>query len=73
MEENKKDQKFSQTPQKKVEMPERKREDISSGPKTTSHPEIDLPLQGGKAESDLSSKKTQQAKSADDRSEKSSR
>jgi hypothetical protein len=53
MEKNRKDQ-FSQ-PQKKTEMPERKREDMSGGPRTTSKPEIDLPLKGGRSESDLSS------------------
>jgi len=50
MEQNKNDT------QKKTQMPERKREDISQGPRTTNRPEIDLPLKGGRAESDLSSK-----------------
>lgn len=47
MEQNKNDQKFAQTAPKK---------DISSGPKTTTRPEIDLPLKGGKTESDLSTR-----------------
>lgn len=47
MEQNKKDPKFAQTAPKK---------DISSGPKTTARPEIDLPLKGGKVESDLSTR-----------------
>ena len=48
MEQNRKDT--------KTQMPERKREEMSQGPKTTTRPEIDLPLKGGRAESDLSSK-----------------
>lgn len=75
MEQNRKDQKFAQTPNKKTEMPERKREDISSGPKTTVRPEIDLPLKGGRTESDLSTR--QQPKRDErvesDRSERSTR
>lgn len=55
MEQNKKDQKFAPQPGKKAEMPQRNREDISSGPKTP-RPEIDLPVQGGRSESDLASK-----------------
>lgn len=56
MEQNRKDQKFAQTPNKKTEMPERKREDIGSGPRTTTRPEIDLPLKGGRADSELAPK-----------------
>lgn len=58
MEQNKKGQKFNQNqnPGKKTEMPERKREDISSGPRTTTRPEIDLPLKGGRSDADLSQK-----------------
>ena len=55
MEQNKKDQKFSSQSGKKTEMPQRKREDISSGAKMP-RPEIDLPLKGGKYDSDLASK-----------------
>lgn len=55
MEQNKKDQKFTPQPGKKAEMPQRNREDISSGPKKP-RPEIDLPVQGGRSESDLASK-----------------
>lgn len=67
MEQNRKDQPFTQAPQKKAEMPG-----------TASRPEIDLPLKGGRAESDLSSTtKTQPVKqpSRDDKagSERSSR
>ena len=45
MEQNRNDKKFAQNQPKK---------DISGGPKTTTRPEIDLPLKGGKVESDLS-------------------
>lgn len=55
MEQNRKDQKFSQTPGKKSEMPERgEKRDIGSGPRTTTRPEIDLPLKGGRSDADLS-------------------
>jgi hypothetical protein len=50
MEQNKKDQ-FAQ-PQRKTETPDRK-SDISGGSRTK--PEIDLPVKGGRSESDLSS------------------
>lgn len=57
MEQNKKDQQFAQTPGKKSEMPERgEKRDISSGPRTTTRPEIDLPLKGGRADADLANK-----------------
>lgn len=56
MEQNRKDQKFNKNPARKTEMPERKREDISSGPRTTTRPEIDLPLKGGRSDADLSQK-----------------
>lgn len=57
MENNRKDQKFTQTPGKKSEMPERgEKRDISSGPKKTARPEIDLPLKGGRSDVDLSTK-----------------
>lgn len=76
MEQNRNDQKFAQTPNKKTEMPERKREDISSGPKTA-RPEIDLPLKGGRAESDLSTrqqpKRDERVESDRSGSEKSTR
>lgn len=55
MEQNKKNQKFSPQPGKKAEMPQRNREDISSGQKKP-RPEIDLPVQGGRSDSDLASK-----------------
>lgn len=57
MEQNRKDPKFSQTPGKKSEMPERgEKRDIGSGPRTTTRPEIDLPLKGGRSEQDLANK-----------------
>lgn len=58
MEQNKKDQKFAQQPGKKTEMPQKgdNKRDISSGPRTTTRPEIDLPLKGGRSDSDLASK-----------------
>jgi hypothetical protein len=60
--------------QKKTEMPERKREDISGGPRTTVRPEIDLPLKGGRSESDLASKTPGSTPARqDERSERSDR
>ncbi len=58
MEQNKKNQKFAQQPGKKTEMPERgdNKREISSGPRKTTRPEIDLPLKGGRSDSDLASK-----------------
>lgn len=52
MDQNKKDQ-LTQ-PRRNSETPERKRDDISGGSRTK--PEIDLPVKGGRSESDLSSK-----------------
>lgn len=57
MEHIKKDQKMAQQPGKKNEMPERgEKREISGRPRTTTKPEIDLPLKGGRSDSDLSSK-----------------
>lgn len=58
MEQNKKEQKFAQTPGKKSEMPERggEKREIGSGPRKTTRPEIDLPLKGGRSDADLSNK-----------------
>ena len=54
MEQNRKDQSFAQTPGKKSEMPERgEKRDIGAGPRTTTRPEIDLPLKGGRSDADL--------------------
>ncbi|MBC7427743.1 MAG: hypothetical protein H7336_03965 [Bacteriovorax sp.] len=48
MENNRTDKKFSQQPNKKADMP--------SKTSTSTRPEIDLPLKGGRADSDLASK-----------------
>jgi hypothetical protein len=57
MENNRKDQKFNQTPGKKSETPVRgKKREISSGTKKPARPEIDLPLKGGRSDVDLSTK-----------------
>lgn len=60
MEQNKKNQNFSQ-PTKKNEMPERgeNKKEIWSGAKTSTRPEIDLPLKSGKQDSNNASKNTQ--------------
>ncbi len=49
MEQNRKDKNFSQpTPSKKGE--------VGSKPSTTTRPEIDLPLKGGRSDADLANK-----------------
>ena len=57
MEQNKKDQNLTQRPGKRNEIPERgEKREISSGPRKTTKPEIDLPLKGGRQDSDMASK-----------------
>lgn len=51
------DKKFNQQPQRNQQMPERQKEEYSGQSKKTQRPEIDLPLKGGRSESDLSSTK----------------
>ena len=67
MEQNRKDQKHAPTQPKK---------DISSGHKTASRPEVDLPLKGGKSESDMSTRhqpKREERVESDRPSERSNR